>query len=264
MLNTLYPPVNKTNPTARLTPLILQKQRDGFFRYIKAVETRGVAVLKTLQNQGAAEGEENGWPDVHRNLEKYLRLANSTINECSDITSVTHFQTKPPTGPLPTIPQQGPVTPSKTPRKTDSGVSFNSSGRPSSSDAPELPPPPPASLPATRAPTPALTKAPTTPRKGGSTLERIAREINRLRKKPEVEEIIKTPAKQKEPKTPRGLRKMRSLGALNELNHSNSSNSTLFRSVKKGPKVDLETLRQERLAYENSSGLSQSRLGYDS
>lgn len=261
MLNTLYPPVNKPNPTAKLTPTILAKQRDGFFRYIRAVEHRGVAILKTLQDQGALEGEENGWPDVHRHLEKYLRLANSTINECSDITSISYFNVDPPSGPLPNIPQHTTESEApKTARKTDSGVSFNSS-RPASPEAPmpQTPRKPYVEAAAT-AQTPS--KVSSTPRKAGTTLERIARELGRLRKKPEVEEIIKEPAPAKA-KTPRGLRKMKSLGTLGEMQQSSGNSSSVLRFGRRSPKPDLDTLRQERLAYEDRSGLSQSRLGYE-
>ena len=103
MLNTLYPPVTTVSPTKKLTPSILAKQRNGFFRYIQAVETRGPGVLETLEKQGALDGEENGWPEVRRTLEKYLRVANSTIAQCQDITNVS-FSRPSPDVPLPNIP----------------------------------------------------------------------------------------------------------------------------------------------------------------
>ncbi|KAF2101459.1 hypothetical protein NA57DRAFT_34615 [Rhizodiscina lignyota] len=245
MLNTLYPPVTVSNPTTKLTPTILSKQRDGFFKYIKAVETRGTGVLMTLQRQGAAEGESNGWPDVHRNLEKYLRLCNSTIAECKDITNNDEKQDA-----------------HKTPRKTDSGVSFNSSIRPSSRSS--------SAHTTSRRPSIASTsvfeapKSPMTPRKVGSALERIARDLIRLRKgKPEVEEIFKTPGKtEKEPKA-KGLKKMKSFGALSELKHSNASTATVSsRFGRKNAPYDKDAMRRERLAYEEEVGNERVRLGY--
>lgn len=265
MLNTLYPPVVRSNPSPKLTLAILEKQRDGFFRYIKAVETRGCGVLQTLQKQGAAEGEANGWPDVHRNLEKYLRLTNSMIQECQDITNVSSFQPAPPKGPLPRIPENS--TPNKKDklqdqrkhaRKTDSGVSFNSNRPLSRSSSDHASQRRPSAASAIEPTTPA--KTPMTPRKMGTTLERIARELGRLRKgKPEVEEVFKTPGKTEKQKTPRSLKKMKSLGALSELKHSNASSSMFG---KKNAQFDKDIVRQQRMAYEQQLG-SDRRLGYD-
>lgn len=277
MLNTLYPPVVTVQPTAKLTPAILGKQRDGFFRYIKAVETRGTGVLRTLQMQGAGEGEDSGWPDVHRNLEKYLVLANSIISECQDLPPLSTFPSTAPTAPLPQIPQ-GTAVNSTTPRatkqyksrKTDSGVGLESrpESRVSSNDESHGQ--------YSRRPSVATidaTKTPMTPRRGFSALERIARGLMSLRDgKPVIEEVAKpppkTPSKDKESrtiKTPKTLKKMRSLGALTELKHSNASNATISSRFggKKSMLFDKETMRGERLAYEERTGINRTRLGYD-
>ena len=59
MLNTLFPPVTEATvtPTAHLTTQILKSQRDGFFRYISAIETNGKQILDKVIAQGAPEGE---------------------------------------------------------------------------------------------------------------------------------------------------------------------------------------------------------------
>ncbi|KAF1816400.1 hypothetical protein P152DRAFT_470427 [Eremomyces bilateralis CBS 781.70] len=86
MLNTLYPPVVNTTPSTstKLTPEILIKQREGFFRYIKAVDRKGPKVLATLIMQNASESESSGWPSTRRILESYLSLANDAIHECQE------------------------------------------------------------------------------------------------------------------------------------------------------------------------------------
>lgn len=86
MLNTLYPPVVTVQPTAQLTPLILQQQRKGFFRYIQAVESNGPSVLEAVKSQGKRPGENNGWPVVSEVLSNYLRVANNIIDDCAEIT----------------------------------------------------------------------------------------------------------------------------------------------------------------------------------
>ncbi|KAK3078851.1 hypothetical protein LTS18_006467, partial [Coniosporium uncinatum] len=146
MLNTLYPPVASAQPNSKLTPAMLTNQRDGFFKYIKAVEQRGPGVLGNLIKQNKQPGDETGWPEVERTLEKYLRLANSIITESQEVNSVDYFG-------------YAEELEKRKGKKTDSGVSFSSasSTRPSTGDSfsgsKKSPPP--------------------TPSKGGSTLERI-------------------------------------------------------------------------------------------
>jgi hypothetical protein len=273
MLNTLYPPVVAVAPTAKLRPEVLTKQREGFLRYIKGVETKGVGTLLNLQKQDSDPGEDNGWSRVHRNLMKYLHLANRTIAECQDASFTPQPINPAPATPLPRIPETpGRDSPSRhenAHRKADSGVGLNS--RPQSKMATE-----PSSPPSSRRPSAYacdLPKMPSTPRRSAlSTLERIAKELMSLGKsKPEIEEIIpavpKTPSKvkeSKESKTPNTLRKMRSLGALSELKHSNASSTTLQSRLgsKKSLLFDKQTMRGERLAYEERTGINRSRLGY--
>lgn len=275
MLNTLYPPVVTVSPTAKLKPDVLGKQRDGFFRYIKAVESKGTGVLMNLQKQNAEPDEENGWPSVHRSLLKYLRLSSSMIAECQDISNVSHFQANAPTAPLPQIPQHAaPRSMSsgeKGLRKADSGIDFDRrpQSKASGEDLSRV-------SSARKASTAGFehTKPPATPKRSAmSTLERIAKEFLSIRRsKPEIEEIIpdppRTPSKSKEPKeskTPKSLRKMRSFGALSELKHSNASSSTVSSRLgsKRSLLFDKETMRGERLAYEERTGINRSKLGYE-
>ncbi|KIY02581.1 uncharacterized protein Z520_01046 [Fonsecaea multimorphosa CBS 102226] len=91
MLNTLYPPINMNaghfvQPTAQLTPQILTQQRNGFFKYITAVEKNGPAVLSNLMNQAKKAEDPNGWVSLRDTLDKYVRMANNIIEECYDIT----------------------------------------------------------------------------------------------------------------------------------------------------------------------------------
>jgi hypothetical protein len=88
MLNTLYPPVEVSQPTSKLTIQMLKAQREGFFNYIRTVERQGPMCLQTLMQQGAKPGDPNGWPAVKRTLNNYLRLANSMILESQDISSL--------------------------------------------------------------------------------------------------------------------------------------------------------------------------------
>ena len=156
MLNTLFPPVTETTapPAAHLTHHILRSHRDGFFRYIRGVETNGKDILQQLRAQGAPEGSEDGWAPVRDVLDRYLRLANEIIDECASVTDHSSLGEEPSS------------SRSKS-RKVDSGVSFCSTERlpaPSADEIDEMDKP--------------LPPSPT--KKGGSTLERLAREIRRL------------------------------------------------------------------------------------
>ncbi|KAL2868588.1 uncharacterized protein BJX67DRAFT_45648 [Aspergillus lucknowensis] len=164
MLNTLFPPVTEATvtPTSHLTPQILRSQRDGFFRYISAIEANGKQILDKVIAQGAPEGESTGWPLVRDALDKYLRTANDLIDECSMVN-----------GPASLDEGLGSTFRGHKGRKADSGISFGSLGEittssitSSSEDVSEKPLPP--------SPGGSRTKM------GGSTLERLARELRKL------------------------------------------------------------------------------------
>ncbi|KAJ9353141.1 hypothetical protein DTO027B9_5393 [Paecilomyces variotii] len=162
MLNTLFPPVTTATiqPTSQLTPKILQSQRDGFWRYISAVETNGKQILDKVIQQGAREGDETGWPLVRDALDKYLRLANSMIDECNEVNGRDSLE------------EEDCSRKSHKGRKVDSGISFGSAERlppvsTSSNTAAVLDKPLP--------PSPTFSK-----KSGSSTLERIAKEFRKM------------------------------------------------------------------------------------
>ncbi|KAJ5808072.1 hypothetical protein N7474_009341 [Penicillium riverlandense] len=163
MLNTLFPPMTDSmpTPTSQLTHQILKSQRDGFFRYITARDTQGKQVLNPIICQGAPEGHLNSWPKIHDALDKYLYLANETIDECMSVTEPIHLEG----GDAQNHSTKG--------RKVDSGISFGStsssgSGSGSSEDS-EKPLPQ----------FPTLHHGGQT-KTGGSTLERLAREFRKF------------------------------------------------------------------------------------
>lgn len=163
MLNTLFPPVTEATvtPTAHLTPQILKSQRDGFFRYISAIEANGKQILDKVIAQGAPEGESTGWPLVRDALDKYLRTTNEIIDECAMVN-----------GPASLDESLDSSNRSQKGRKADSGISFGSyapsiNSKVSSEDILDKPLPP-----SPRAATPS--------KLGGSALERLARELRKL------------------------------------------------------------------------------------
>lgn len=245
MLNTLYPPAVSTLPTSKLSPTILQKQRDGFFKYIKAVEKSGPAVLSNLQQQGKRPSDSNGWPAVRMILDQYLQVSNSVIAECAsvlyidDVAPMTDAHEK----------RKG--------RKVDSGVSLKpaesrksslSSIKDGNDDAVVL-----ESSPA------AAWKAPR-PSRSGTTLEKIARELRHMsRSKTDVSEMIEPePTVYETKEASRSLRKMRSFGSLSNLRKSNSSSPSLS-SHNEIPAFDAEEMRRQRLIYEANAAKEQIR-----
>ena len=211
MLNTLYPPVISTQPTTRLTREILKHQRDGFFKYIQSVEKHGESVLQNLMLQGKGPADGNGWVAVTRTLSQYLQLANSIINECTEITDVHQLT------PRKNSDSQRPL--SKQQRKADSGVSFTSVDIPSTRSNSIAEPVSPTET--------ARPKTPIISSKGSSSaLEKIARGLKSIgRSRTDVTEMIsdETPPPPV-PEKNKTLRKMKSMGSLDS---------------RKGSKVDL-------------------------
>ncbi|KAF2417518.1 hypothetical protein EJ08DRAFT_79769 [Tothia fuscella] len=262
MLNTLYPPVMTAPPTAKLKVDTLMSQREGYFKYIQTVEKRGIACLQTLMNQGANDDEANGWPAVKRTLDQYLILSNSIIKECADINAIPYDDAviRPHSIKSHTMEASS----SRNGRKVDSGFSFGSDGKHSKTSSTSSSN---KSIYAQQPPTP------TTPiGRSGSTLERIARELKKIRPKSRVEVTEMIPQRayeqdlQKEnsanetaaPQKSKGvsrLRKMKSLGALGDLKHSNLSVSSLksvggVGGVKAAPAFDPYEMKRQREEFE--------------
>jgi hypothetical protein len=248
MLNTLYPPVEATQPSARLSIPLLMVQREGFFNYVRAVEGQGPMCLQTLMRQGARYGEENGWPAVKRTLTNYLNLSNKMIRESQDISSMDVYINSTPSVPFKHPEADQPtldVVAQEIHRKTDSGIGFNDkmhSKTPSTSSKQS-------SLSTSTAPsivTPPSSRAPSSAFEfgKGSTLERLARELRKMKpRRLKVDEIVKQPINTdlanlaptspiKTPNSPNksvrfSLRKMKSFGTLSELRSNNSSMASL-------------------------------------
>lgn len=278
MLNTLYPPLETTQPTSKLTIPLLTAQREGFFNYIKTVQKTGTKCLDGLMEQGKRDGEADGWPAVRRTLVHYLKLTNAMILEAQDIRNEEppSFINRTPEIPLPVSPTRSEPG-DRTERKTDSGVSFGDDGqekliagpgnRSSSGSGSSGGGSGSKSISASRHTSSSFdfsTK--------GSTLERLARELKRMRpRKMVVEEIVKeAPAVEDQAASKRptktsitapsaksrfaSLRKMKSLGALADLKHSNGSQASL-RRTSKVPHFDVEAMRKQREDYERRNFL---------
>lgn len=190
MLNTLYPPSNVAPPTRQLTASILNQQRKAFFRYITAVENNGKEILKNLEHQDQREGDSNGWPVVRDIVDKYLRTANGIIEESLEIDGPQYFSPEAESA-------------RRSERRADSGVSFATGDRPSTSNSTHsgrtsgqhqhsnskpLPVSPPSLNKSNTAPS-STTNNPPTPKKRGTTLEKIAREFRNLRNRNDVKEL---------------------------------------------------------------------------
>jgi hypothetical protein len=214
MLNTLYPPFAAPPATVKISEDNLQKQRDGFFKYISAVDKSGPRVLSNVINQGRGDGDVNGWAPIVRQLQMYLQLANSMINECCGVQDLEDLE---------------PIKHRKHARaKTDSGVSLS---------AAEI-------RPLTVSTTAEEHFRPKTPSGGrGTALEKLARGLKTIgRSRTDVTEI--SPREGMFPTSPqkphRALRKMRSMGDRSlKSAHANDS-----------PAFDAEEMRRHRLAYE--------------
>ncbi|KAL4872391.1 hypothetical protein BDV12DRAFT_142858 [Aspergillus spectabilis] len=228
MLNTLFPPVTEATvtPTPHLTPQILKSQRDGFFRYISAMETNGKQILNKVIAQGAPEGESTGWPLVRDALDKYLRTANEIIDECAMVISPASLD-------------EGldSTTRGHKGRKADSGISFGSLGElrapsitsnNSSDDISEKPLPP--------SPRGTQTKM------GGSTLERLARELRKLGDGGKA----------------KGLRKMKSTNTLNDRAETISRAPNYEESF-----FELDEQKRKRLLWAHSKHSSASSSRFD-
>ena len=248
MLNTVYPPpIPNTQfvpPTHQLTSQILLTQRDGFFRYITAVEKHGPSVLRKLINQGQRPDESTGWPAVQETIDKYLQMAKGIMDQCLETISKDSL-------PSPTVSTFSSMSEAEEEkrRKVDSGISFTHSSnrgslasnqtRPSTSSSAnthsrnastEKPLPP--------YPQEALNKP------AGSTLERIARELRKIKSRGDIRDAAKprpvtadvsmddaqesqpvTPVKEKKIRLRPSLKKMRSNSALKERDANSPSSA---------------------------------------
>ncbi|KAL8805587.1 MAG: hypothetical protein Q9182_001852 [Xanthomendoza sp. 2 TL-2023] len=213
MLNTLYPPATSPPPTRQLTSAILETQRNTFFRYITAVERNGKSVLKNLETQGKGPNDKNGWIAVRESVDKYLRMANSVIEECQEIS-----------GPDSLDPNSQEYR--RSDRRADSGVSFSIGDRPSTGSSRASRSnsttntannkPLPASPPMAQAPQ----QTPLSPRKKGTTLEKIARELRNLRSRSDPQKGVTVTLDGNE--KVKAIKKMKSTSSIRDVSGSSS------------------------------------------
>lgn len=242
MLNTLYPPTTTIPPTRQLTGHILESQRNAFFRYIQAVEKNGKEVLRNLELQGQRDEDDNGWAIVREAVDKYLRIANGVIEECHEVTGPKYFD------PETEARRRGD-------RRADSGVSFATGDRPSTGDSTggrsnisadkPLPASPPRVATQTRLPP----SAPPTPKKRGTTLEKIAQELRNLRSRNDVKEITSkynSPMTDSKELKGRSLKKMKSTSSIGGLRAKHAR----FGSDEVKTDFHIDDARRQRLIWE--------------
>ncbi|KAL9098747.1 MAG: hypothetical protein Q9163_005647 [Psora crenata] len=259
MLNTLYPPAGVTAPTRQLTAHILSSQRSAFFRYITGVEQNGKGILKNLEHQGQRPGDANGWSVIRNVVDKYLRTANGIIEECLEVTSPSCFALDEETN-------------RRDGRRADSGVGFVTGDRPSTSSSTQsktnaalLDKPLPLSPPKQEQGQPPI---PQTPKKRGTTLEKIAREFRNLRNRNDVKEMsldnhrantnLDANRTNRGSSKTRGLRKMKSassLGGSKDNNHSRSGSDEPM------PDFDMDARRRQMIV--DAQKEKENRLPHD-
>ena len=245
MLNTLYPPVVTNQPTSTLTPEVLKGQRDGFFKYIVSVEKHGPRILNNLMQQGKAVGEENGWMAATRTLGRYLQLANSIINECADISDIEDVSPR-------KARDSAHSGSSRSGRKVDSGISFQSTDRPSTRASFNAEPLSPTE--------PLRPKTPVTS-KSSTALEKLARGLKTIgRSRTDVTEMVQDdpPPTPMQPSFPppqektKSLRKMRSLGSI----ETRKAQASAFRASEQ-QNFDVDAMRAQRLKYDAGVAMQQ-------
>lgn len=217
LLNTLFPPLDSRPPTPHLNGKLLLDHRMRFYDYISSFEKKGVQVLKPVIEQDRRPGEKTGWPVARGMIDSYLNLANNIINECSEVTGCQHFAET----------EAG----QRKGRKVDSGISFTSSERPSTSGS--------SSSSSKNSTKPSTPLSQNTQAKGsnGSTLERIAREIKKLKSRGDLREAAKEPSKR-----PNTVKKIKSSGLLRETMRSLSMTDE--------PTFDPDKFKQQRKQWE--------------
>ena len=295
MLNTLYPPTTIplaqfVQPTAQLTPQILSAHRNGFFRYINAVEKNGPAVLRNLMDQQKKPGDASGWTSLRDTLDKYLREANTIIEDCYEITGRDSINS-----PTAASFSSADLDDDGNRRKVDSGVSFTSDSSSRGSVRSHQNRPGTSSTTSTHSrqhskekplpekPLPMLTGEEKV-KPHSSTLERIAREIRKIRSRGDIRDASKSrpatavpvsndvimadsqedrqppsPTKERRLRPKLSLRKLRSNNALRERDANAVFSSSSAPTSRDGgytndmgevPAFDVEEMKRRRMIWE--------------
>ncbi|KAK5323761.1 hypothetical protein LTR70_003249 [Exophiala xenobiotica] len=274
MLNTLYPPMLSSSqfvpPTRQLTQQIVAEQRKHFFRYVTAVEKSGAIVLNNVMSQHARAGEETGWPKVREDLDNYLRMTNSIIDECLETTGRS-ISPKSATFNLDEINEEHK-------RKVDSGISFGSASgyisnrssaqshvtRPSTSSSVSNHSRKHSDKSSSAAPEDEET---VTLKPAGSALERIARELRKIGSRSDLkprqtvntsfEDVPMTEAESPSATPSRGLRFKRSFKNIRSVSRNRSSSTSRpgsrngsYGHMEDMPDFDPEAMRRQREAWE--------------
>jgi len=182
------------------------------------VERNGKQVLDNLIKEGSREGDSTGWPVVRDTVDKYLRAANGIIDDCFEITGRESLENNPEEW-------------QHRSRNIDSGVSFGVIERPSTSSSASstkllnkpLPPSPASGEPK---------------HTSHSTLEKIAKEIRKMRSRGDLRETVKETKDRV-----RSLKKMKSTSILGERDRNVGS------SVSEDS-FDADEFRRKRMIWE--------------
>ncbi|RMZ81425.1 hypothetical protein DV738_g2338, partial [Chaetothyriales sp. CBS 135597] len=273
MLNTLYPPTTLSAgrfvpPTQQLTQTILTQQRNGFFRYIQAVERRGAIVLTSLMQQHRRAGEATGWPSLREILDNYLTTATSILDECHEVSSMA---VSPVSSSFSSVDLDEECR-----RKLDFGISFGSASSRTSSQSHETRPSTSSSFSTQSLKTSddkmayvAAEAQTTTSRPAGSTtLERIAHELRKIKSRSNVrdqpmsrttsaaseqhesETRARSPSRDRSQSIKRTLKKIRSNGTLRDgfsLRPGSRGGQACPAEI---PAFDAEEMRQKRQEWE--------------
>ncbi|KAB8345856.1 hypothetical protein FH972_022911 [Carpinus fangiana] len=181
MLNTLFPPMTTSPPTSKLTAHQIKVQRDTYFKWINRVEAHYTKsnlaphkVLEPLMQHSKREGDDNAWKSVRETLDMYLRAAQHLIDEYAEVQTPDDFGMDGRRKSSVSLENK-----KKKERKADSGISFGSNKRPSTSgslsgatlvgDANKSQPHSPTAT------------ASANKERNYSTLERLARELRRMK-----------------------------------------------------------------------------------
>lgn len=157
---------------------------------IRAFEEKGEIALEKEVKRDMRPGDATGWPVTHEHMTNYLNITRDIVAASFEICHGSGLEER---------------TYGRTHngRKVDSGVSFTSSDRPltsgstdsnSSQGSKQLPP----------VPVEKKSRGPT------SALERIAKEIRRMKSRPSLVEVAKEPAQPK----PSVIKRVKSAGML--------------------------------------------------
>jgi hypothetical protein len=91
MLNSLFPPdggaTSAALPRSKLAIDVMKTTRTSLWKCIMDIQSSGTQILTPHMKSGVRPGEETGWPSVAESLDRYLTAALAIINECLELTA---------------------------------------------------------------------------------------------------------------------------------------------------------------------------------